>query len=271
MRGFPLLLFNMNPLPSHVAIIPDGNNRWAQKRGLFPVEGYRAGLQALERIASCAQSLGVRYLTAYLMSLENFKRRSAEWLETFFGFASGAIRDAFQNGLAEKFRIQVIGDLTCLPRSLRMEIEELVHKTKDNAGMTLILAVAYTGRDEILRATNHLIAERLRRYKEGGATLLPVTEEEFGKALDSDVPEPDLLIRSAGEQRLSGFLLWQLAYTEFAFAEELWPDFTVEHFEEILSDYQTRTRNFGCERKVVSSDVESKPKKKTARVFQFKR
>lgn len=238
----------MNPLPTHVAIIPDGNHRWAQKQGLFPVEGYRAGLQALERIADCAQDLGIPYLTAYLTSLENLNHRSAEWLETFFSFASNAVQEAIQSGMAQKFHIRVIGDLTLLPRNLRLGIEDLVKASQDRRGLTLTVAVAYTGRDEIVRAANRLVAARLQEYKKGGTSLLPITEDEFAHALDLQTPAPDLLIRSAGEQRLSGFLLWHLAYTEFAFADELWPDFTPERFQMILDDYRKRVRNFGRER-----------------------
>lgn len=247
----------MNPLPTHVAIIPDGNNRWAQKHGLFPVEGYRAGLQALERIADCADALGIPYLTAYLISLENIHHRGGEWLETFFSFASNAVREALQNGMAQKFRIQVIGNLTLLPRGLRLEIDNLVQASQGKKkGLTLTVAVAYTGRDEIVRAANVLIRERLEDYKKGGSSLLPVTEDDFGAALDLRAPAPDLLIRSAGEQRLSGFLLWHLAYSEFAFADELWPDFTPERFQSILKDYQTRVRNFGHERVLPSLEQE---------------
>lgn len=238
----------MNPLPTHVAIIPDGNNRWARKHGLFPVEGYRAGFQALERTADCAKALGIPYLTAYLASLENVKQRGGEWLETFFNFASSTVREARENGVAEKFRIQVIGNLEMLPRSLRLEMSDLVEASQKNESLTLTVAVAYTGRDEILRAVNKVVTRRIQAYQNGGTSVLPVTEAEFARALDLQIPEPDLLIRSSGEQRLSGFLLWHLAYTEFAFTNELWPDFTPQRFQEILDDYQKRVRNFGHER-----------------------
>lgn len=241
---------SINFLPIHVAIIPDGNNRWAQKRFLLPTEGYKAGMKTIEEIAEYVDSLGIQYLTVYLMSLENLNRRSAKWLDNFFIFASDAIKEYTQRDEINRFKIQVIGNLLELPRFLRLEIENLIEKTKDNKGLTLTLAIAYTGRDEIVRSTNNLIMDRMTRYKKGGESILPVTEEEFDKHLDlKGIPSPDLLIRTAGDLRLSGFLLWHLAYTEFVFVSELWPDFTIEKLENIFTDYKKRVRNFGRERR----------------------
>ncbi|MDR1907926.1 MAG: di-trans,poly-cis-decaprenylcistransferase [Holosporales bacterium] len=233
-----------NSIPQHVAIIPDGNSRWAKAHRLFPMDGYKAGLRALEQIVSYANNIGIKYLTVYLMSHENANKRSAKWLQSFFEFALSAIQEYLQRADINKYKIQTIGDLSRLPDFLRKEFEKLTERTKDNEGLVLIVAVAYTGQSEILRAVNSVLQARQITGDDR-----PVTAKEFAQYLDLyGIPPPDLLIRSANELRLSGFLLWHLEYTEFAFSPELWPDFSVERFCDILIDYQCRPRNFGKER-----------------------
>jgi undecaprenyl diphosphate synthase len=230
-------------LLKHVAIIPDGNNRWARNHGKL-IGVYAEGVEALEKIVMRANELKIDYVTAYLMSLENFQRRGASWLKAFFCFMDETIKSYIENKDFENVKIKAIGNLQILPGSLINGIRKIEEITKNNTGVTLLLAVAYSGRDEIIRAVNRFLCSSENR--EGCAE---VTEKIFEKYLDTaGIPEPDLLIRTSGEFRLSGFLPWQLTYTEFFFAQELWPDFSVERFDEAVSEFYKRKRNFGMER-----------------------
>lgn len=233
-----------NPFPNHVAIIPDGNCRWATARGQSPVGGYKAGVQTLKAIVARAQDIGIPFITTYAVSAENLRRRSSRWCSEFFTFISKTLRHSWEDPLLRDVRLRLIGDLSLFPLTLRKELNNFVENTKTNTGLTLTLALGYTGQEEILDAVNALLQERFRA---GSST--PVTASEFETYLDFEgIPSPDLLIRTSGEMRLSGFLLWHLAYSELAFVPELWPDLTVERFDAILEDYQKRHRNFGAER-----------------------
>lgn len=241
----------MSALPRHIAIIPDGNSRWAKAHGQPARVGYQAGFQALEEVISRTQELGVGYMTVYLVSAENLARRSPGWRTDFYSFASKALYSSLEDEILMKVRVRLVGDLSLIPSSLRQDLESLVLRTRDNTGLLLSLAIGYTGREEILRAVEGLLQDRrLQAQAKGEAVLTaPVTEEEFERYLAfPSIPSPDLLIRTSGEVRLSGFLLWHLAYTEMTFVDELWPDFTVDRFDEVLTNYQHRQRNFGAER-----------------------
>lgn len=244
---FPKIAPAVNPLPKHLALIPDGNCRWAKAHGVSTVEGYQAGFRALEAVAVHADALGISFMTVYLASTENLTRRSARWKREFFCFAGQALQNSLGNEFLQRVRLRCIGDLSLLPTSLQTELQRLVEQTKENPGMLLNLAVGYSGRDEIVEAVDALVQARLKA-PQSAESRQHVTEQELEKYLElCRVPAPDLLIRTSGEMRLSGFLLWHLAYTELAFASELWPDFSVEHFDSILREYQGRQRNFGAE------------------------
>jgi undecaprenyl diphosphate synthase len=256
--------------PRHVAFVPDGNTRWARARGLTPREGYIAGVHVVDDVTTYAIQIGIEYLTFYLLSLENVRRRSSLWLEHFFEFALTAIGDFSNKMKKHGCRVKIIGNMLALPHALQRELTRLVDETKNNSGTVLVFAVAYSGQDEILRAVNGVLRERFTELLEQDRfdqtsqrslqqahdsqnvqqrELSPVDLDEFRAHLDlNDIPPPDLLIRSANELRLSGFLLWYLDYTELAFTSEFWPDFSVDGFIRILDDYQLRTRNFGRER-----------------------
>jgi undecaprenyl diphosphate synthase len=256
-------------LPQHVAFIPDGNTRWAHAHGLNSLEGYKAGIRVVEEVATYATKIGIKYLTFYLLSLENVRQRSTLWLDRFFDFALSAIGDLSERIKSNGYKIKIIGNTSYVPGVLQRALAQLVKDTKDNPGVVLIFAVAYSGRDEILRATNTLLKKRVAELFSANRAIPQVststsqesaksqsipeipntTSEEFHEHLDlNGIPPPDLLIRSANELRLSGFLLWHLDYTEFAFPLEFWPDFSVESFIKILNDFQLRPRNFGRER-----------------------
>lgn len=234
-----------NPLPQHIAIIPDGNSRWAKQRFLSPIEGYRAGAKVVESIALQAKTLGIPYITFYLLSLENFNKRSKPWLDGFFDFATDLAQHYIQRDYLKDFRLRFIGDLNRVPEKLKNFIDELSNASQTNEGPTIIIALAYTGKDEIVRATNAFIKDKVLNSHDHS----PLTEAVFEEYLDTNgIPEPDLLIRSGGDIRLSGFLLWQLAYTELIFIPEFWPDFTVQHFNWTIDEFCKRTRNYGRER-----------------------
>ncbi|MDR1598031.1 MAG: di-trans,poly-cis-decaprenylcistransferase [Holosporales bacterium] len=236
----------LNPLPAHIAIIPDGNSRWARAHGRLPVDGYKAGLRVLENIVEYADSVGVQYLTAYFASRDNIMKRGAAWSRVFFEFALSTIKQYFNKSAIDRYQVKIIGDLSSVPDFVRHEFEQLVERTKNNTGLVFTIAIAYTGKFEILHAVNTLIKSRVR-----DGIDMPVSAEELAAHMDlHGIPPPELLIRSSGQLRLSGFLLWHLEYTELAFPQEFWPDFTVERFKELLMDYQLRTRTFGSERYV---------------------
>ena len=228
-------------VPRHVAIIMDGNGRWAAARGLPRAEGHRRGVEALRRTVRAAGEIGIRFITIFSFSAENWSRPAAE-----VGELMGLLRRFIRNDLAElhksNVRVRVIGerdDLTPDIGRLLVEAEEL---TKGNDGLTLVVAFNYGSRQEITRAVRR-IAERVVR---GELTPKQITMETVGRFLDApDIPEPDLIIRTSGEQRLSNFLLWQAAYSELVFIPTYWPDFDRAALEAAIREYQQRERRFG--------------------------
>jgi undecaprenyl diphosphate synthase len=229
----------MDKNPRHIAIIMDGNGRWAQKRGLPRLEGHFAGVGAVRRIVEACRDLGIPYLTLYTFSTENW-RRPKEEVEGLMMLLREQLR--FQTPeLKEKgVRVIVIGKREELPLELQEEIKRSEEETAQNKDLHLILAINYGGRAEIVQACKSII-EKVKRGE-----IEDVDESSFSSYLyTKDIPDPDLLIRTAGEQRVSNFLLWQIAYTEFYVTETLWPDFTKEDLIKAIEDYKRRKRKFG--------------------------
>ena len=228
-------------MPQHIAIIMDGNRRWAKERGLDPRLGHKEGAETLERIATYANEIGLKYMTVYAFSTENWKRTKEEvgalmkllelYLDKFLS------RESLRN-----IRIRLLGDVEGLNPSLRNRIYRIVEKSKDNTGLTLNIAFNYGGRDEIVRAVKK-ISEKV---KDNEINIDDIDENMVSNNLYTQgEPEPDLLIRPGGEVRISNFLLWQLAYTEFLFVDKYWPDFSRKDLLEAIYTYEKRNRKFG--------------------------
>jgi len=228
-------------LPRHVAIIMDGNGRWAKKRGLPRTAGHKVGAETFRKIARHCKKLGIRYLTVYAFSTENWKR-PAEEVETIMGLLKTYMLEAIASMEEEKIKLKFFGDMS----ALSPELQELVKKTDEMSahidGVQANICLNYGGRDEILRAARTFAQE----CAEGKAAPADLTAEKFASCLYSaDVPDPELIIRPSGELRLSNFLLWQCAYAEFYYCDTLWPDFSEEDLEKAIVDYQKRDRRFG--------------------------
>ena len=227
----------MNDIPSHVAIILDGNGRWAKKRNMPRTFGHAEGSKNVERICRAASELGIKYLTFYAFSTENWKR-SEEEVSELMRLLKSYLKDSLRLSKTNNMRVKVIGDRSALSDDLVTAIEELEEASKDYTGLTLIIALNYGGRDEIVRCYKKLTAE--------GYDIEEITEELISGHLDTaGIPDPDLLIRTSGEQRLSGFLLWQLSYAELYFTDVLWPDFTKDDLAKAIEYYKERDRRFG--------------------------
>jgi undecaprenyl diphosphate synthase len=229
------------PLPRHVAVIMDGNGRWARQRGLPRVEGHRMGVRAVREVVECARELGISYLTLYAFSLENWGRPEPEVL-TLMGLLQEFLVSELPLMRKHRIRLQAIGDLASLPFAVRQILTRTVTATAGNEEMVLTLGLSYAGRNEIVRAVRKIAAEV------AAGTLGPqeVTEELFSGRLDtSGMPDPDLVIRTSGEIRVSNFLLWQSAYAEFVFTDVLWPDFGKSEFLQALEEFSRRHRRFG--------------------------
>lgn len=225
----------MKKLPRHIAIIMDGNGRWAKERGMPRAEGHRRGAETIEKIVSACRDRGVRYLTLYAFSEENWQRPSDEVLALMQLMRHFLVSKRAEL-IAERTSFRVIGDVERLPAEVRREIEQTVEATAGGDVMTLIVALSYGSRQEICRGINALIAKGARE----------VTPESLSGALDTaGIPDPDLLIRTSGEFRVSNFLLWQIAYAELYVTETPWPDFDTAHLDLALESYAQRERRFG--------------------------
>jgi undecaprenyl diphosphate synthase len=230
------------PLPTHVAIIMDGNGRWARARGLPRVAGHRRGVEAARRAVTAAGELGIRYLTLFGFSSENWKRPSAE-IDDLMGllrhYLRGEIAELHKNGV----RLKVIGDRAKLEPDIVTLIANAEAMTAGNAGLTLVIALSYGARAELAGAAREIA----RAVKEGRLSADAVDESILEQHLaTTGIPDPDLLIRTSGEKRLSNFLLWQSAYTELVFMDRLWPDFTKADLEDAIREYQRRDRRYGA-------------------------
>jgi len=228
-------------LPAHVAIIMDGNGRWASARGLPRLEGHRRGVEALRRTVRNAIDLGIDYLTVYSFSSENW-RRPAEEVSDLMGLLKRFIRNDLADLHKINVRVRVIGSRVRLSPEIRALLVEAENLTRENTGLTLVVAFNYGSRDEILQAAAKLAAE----VASGRLAPDDVNEAALAARLDTaGVPDPDLVIRTSGEQRLSNFLLWQAAYAELVFTPVLWPDFDKAAFEAALAEYRSRERRYG--------------------------
>ncbi len=228
-------------VPEHVAIILDGNGRWATRRGLPRSMGHAEGCKTLERMVEVASDMGIRYLTVYGFSTENWKRSTEEVgaLMNLFRYYMKRIIKIAQRG---NVRIRMIGEKSRFAPDIIAGIDEMEASTKDNTGMTFVIAINYGGRDEITRAVRHMMADA----KNGVLAPEDVTEQTVTSYLDTaDFPDPDLLIRTSGELRLSNYLIWQCAYTEIYVTDVLWPDFSKEELERAIAAYNKRDRRFG--------------------------
>ncbi|MCC6503169.1 MAG: isoprenyl transferase [Deltaproteobacteria bacterium] len=228
-------------LPRHIAIIMDGNGRWAKKRLLNRINGHRKGVDVARDTVTYCRELGIECLTLYTFSRENWKRPVHE-VEMLMKFLELHLKSEEKNLVENNIRFHPIGRLDDLPKGVRRVIDGLISKTAANTGMVLQLALSYSGREELTRA-----AAAIARLVAAG-TLRPddITEETVNEHLyTAGMPDPDLLIRTSGENRISNFLLWQLAYTEIHITDVLWPDFTRGHLDEAIKDYQKRDRRFG--------------------------
>ena len=229
-------------VPTHVAIIMDGNGRWAKSKGMERWEGHRAGVDAVKRTVEAAGEAGIRYLTLYTFSIENWNRPREE-VNVLMGLMVDAIIAETDELMRQRVRVRAIGNLADLPAEVREKLDGLMARTAANDGLTLVLALSYGAKWEILAAAKRLAAD----YREGKvADLDAVDETMFASYLTTaGIPDPDLLIRTSGECRLSNFLLWQLAYTELYFLDKFWPDFEKDDLYLAIRNYQKRERRFG--------------------------
>lgn len=237
-----LKLIERENLPRHVAIIMDGNGRWAKAKGLNRILGHQKGVDTVKKIVEAAGEIGLEYLTLYTFSMENWKRPREE-VNALMSLMVDAIMREMAGLIQQGVVVKVIGNMKDLPASVQVKLEELIRNTAANKGLKLILALSYGARWEILEAAKKIVGA----YKAG---LIPdveaLTEADFATYLTTtDIPDPDLLIRTSGECRLSNFLLWQCAYTEFYFIDKFWPDFEKDDLYLAIRNFQQRERRFG--------------------------
>lgn len=229
-------------VPVHVCVIMDGNGRWASARGVPRAEGHRRGAESVRAVIKEAARLGVGYLTLFGFSSENWKRPSGE-VTDLMGLLRLYLRKELSDLHKQGVRFRVIGDRTRLPEDVQKLASAAEERTRDNTGLTLVIALSYGGRAEIVNAAR-MLAEKVHA---GDMAPDAIDEAAFAGHLETaDMPDPDLLIRTSGEQRISNFLLWQCAYTEFVFTETLWPDFGVQDFQDAIGEYQSRERRYGA-------------------------
>ena len=227
--------------PEHIAIIMDGNRRWAKKR-MLPVKlGHREGAKTLEKMVRYANKIGIKYFTVYAFSTENWKR-SEEEVNSLMDLLKNYLDDYAQRADSENIKVNIWGDITALRKDLQESIIDCEERTKNNTGVNFNICLNYGGRDEIVKATRK-IAEQVKNKT---LNIEDITEEIVSNSLySSGVPDPDLMIRTSGELRTSGFLLWQLSYTEFIFLDKMWPDFNEKDLDDCIEIFQSRNRKFG--------------------------
>lgn len=229
------------PAPEHVAIILDGNGRWAKKRFLPRKAGHVAGSKTVEQICEDAWNLGIKYLTVYAFSTENWKRPQDE-VDALMKLLRQYLKDCIKRSMKNNMCVKVLGDISPLDEDLKESIVELERVSKDNTGLHFQVALNYGSRDEMIRAMKQMASD----VAEGRTSVDDISENLFAGYLDTKgIPDPDLLIRTSGEERLSNFLLWQLAYSEFYFTDVLWPDFNKKELQKAIEYYNNRDRRFG--------------------------
>jgi undecaprenyl diphosphate synthase len=230
-----------NPIPQHVAIIMDGNGRWAKKQGLMRIQGHEAGVQRVEEIIQAAQDKGIRYLTFYAFSKENW-RRPKEEVQFLMGLLSAYLDKKIEKLIRNNCVFNVIGEIKDLGGTLQKKLTQAMENSGKNTGLVVTFALSYSSRREILRA-----CQRIAEQAAGGRVKpSEITEETIsGNLYTAGMPDPELLIRTSGEMRLSNFLLWQISYAELYITQKFWPEFTRDEFEKALEDYKGRERRFG--------------------------
>ena len=228
-------------IPNHIAIIMDGNGRWAKKRSLPRIAGHKEGVESVRDIVEICGQLGVNYLTLYAFSTENWKRPKQE-VSLLMRLLMRALRDETDKLHEKNVRVHTIGDIAALPQEVQDELLDAIEKTKHNTGLNLLLALSYSGRWDLINAVKQIASE----VKKGNLKIEHINDQIVSQHLSTkDIPEPDLLVRTSGELRISNFLLWQLAYSEIYISEVLWPDFRRGELYKAISDYQKRERRFG--------------------------
>jgi undecaprenyl diphosphate synthase len=225
-------------LPRHIAVIMDGNGRWAKKRNLPRIEGHRAGAKSVGEIVESCARLGIKYLTLYAFSKENWKRPKKE-VATLWRLLEDYLKKEDKKLIENKFRLKVIGQIDDIPARVRRELGRVEKMTENNDRLTIVLALNYGGRTEIVDGVKKILEDK-------EIDIDTLNEEQFSRYLyTANVPDPDLVIRTSGELRISNFLLWQIAYSEIWITEEYWPDFRRKHMLQALLDYQKRERRYG--------------------------
>jgi undecaprenyl diphosphate synthase len=232
---------DLNRIPKHIAVIMDGNGRWAKKQGKFRIFGHQHGVQSVKDITEGAAELGVKYLTLYAFSTENWSRPKIE-VNALMMLLVRTIKKETGTLMKNQIRLTTIGQVDSLPLDCQEELNQAIEAPKDNNRMTLILALSYSAKWDIVNSVKG-IAER---YKNGEIELEDINEDLISGSLSTHkIPDPDLMIRTSGEHRISNYLLWEMAYSEFYFTDVLWPDFRKSHLHEAIANYQNRERRFG--------------------------
>lgn len=228
-------------LPVHIAVIMDGNGRWAKQRGYKRVFGHKNGVKAVRSTVEAAGEIGIKYLTLYAFSTENWNRPKVE-VNALMSLFISAVNDETENLMKNNVRMKAIGNLEFLPEKVKQNLDKIIEHTKNNTGLTLILALSYSSRNEIMNAVKKIA----KLYKRNEISLDNINEHLISDYLyTAEFPDPELLIRTSGELRISNFLLWQISYCEMHFTNTLWPDFTKEDFFQAVIDFQNRERRFG--------------------------
>ena len=234
--------FNKEYLPKHIAIIMDVNRRWAKSKGIKPTLGHKEGAKTLEKIVKYANRIGIRHLTVYAFSTENWKRAEEE-VSALMLLLQTYLEDFAKRADTDNIKIKFLGDTDGLPKNLHKSIKNCIERTKNNTGITFNIALNYGGRLEIVRAVKAIA----RKVKDNKLNIEDINEEIISNELyTTGQPDPDLVIRTSGELRLSNFLPWQSVYSELLFIEKYWPDFSEEDLDNAIVEYQKRTRNFGA-------------------------
>lgn len=228
-------------LPRHVAIIMDGNGRWAKKRGKHRIFGHKNGVVSVRQVTEAAAELGLEYLTLYAFSTENWNRPREE-VDALMALLVATLKDEAKTLMKNNVRLLAMGDLEVLPRPVAENLDAVMKRTAENTGLSLVLAISYSARWEIIQAARKIAAD----IKSGKLSEEDITDESFGAYMNKlNMPDPDMLIRTSGEYRISNFMLWQIAYSELYFTETLWPDFRKDDLYKAILSYQNRERRFG--------------------------
>ena len=244
-------LLDTSRLPQHIAIIMDGNGRWARQRGQERVFGHQRGAQSVREVIEASAELGIKYLTLYAFSTENWNRPDDE-ITALMGLMVQSLNDETGTLVKNNIKLRVIGDMDRLGEDVRKRLEETISLTSQSSGMVLVVALSYSSRWEILKATRSICSD----VSSGKIAIESIDEEVYRKYLGTgDFPDPELMIRTSGELRISNFLLWQLAYTELYFTETLWPDFGKSDLYKAIDDFQKRERRFGKTSEQISDNI----------------